>query len=115
MKRICVILFLFILGDSVVWSPELTLAATSQLEMTGTIRAIRFSDPLKETNILAQVDVVDSFGKKVTVVVTLDTSIRDPQWHNAYVSYLSKQDRVKVRYEMNKYGAVAKVIHVLTK
>ena len=58
MKRICVILFFFILGDVVVLFPERTLAATNQLEMTGTIRAIRFfassDNPSREgTNVVA--------------------------------------------------------------
>ena len=83
-------------------------------EMTGIIEAIRFSDPLEGSNILGEADVVNGLGKKITVLITLDTAIRDPNWHLAHVVYLTKGDRIKIRYQITREGHFqAQDIHVL--
>lgn len=83
-------------------------------EKLGTIEEIRYSDPMKESNVLAEVDVVDGLGKKLTVKITLDTTIRDPDWHIAQVTYLTKGTKVKATFKITEEGSnLAQDIHIL--
>lgn len=85
-------------------------------ETKGIIEAIRFSDPDEKTNILGEVDVEDGLGKKITVEVTLDTLIRDPNWHLADIAYLSQGDKIKIRYKITRDGVhLAQDIQVIKK
>ena len=103
----------FLLGS--LWNASIVMADPFEIrEMTGTIESIRFSDPLLPSNILGEADVKDGLGKKMTVKITLDTSIRDPNWHSAYVSYLIKGKKIKLRYKIDREGVcVAQDIHVI--
>lgn len=114
MKQKFLLFFSFIfLGNLLIPSGAQTDSFTSR-EMTGIIEAIRFSDSLEETNVLGEADVVDGLGKKITIEINLDTVIRDANWHIADIAYLTKGDKIKVRYQDSGGGVYrAQDIHVI--
>ncbi len=78
-------------------------AASHTEQIIGTIASLRFGDPLQEPYFdLAEIKVVDSHGREVSVLINASTLIRDPWWHNARVTYLQTGMKVKMNYVLKK-------------
>ena len=96
---------LFSAGGLLFVRPTYAALPTDQGEMTGVVEDVRFAPVDEEPRAeLAEFDVRDGRGKKMTFVINRDTSIRDPQWRSAYVSYVGEGNRVKVHYVVSKEG-----------
>ena len=114
-RRLLIGFLILFVGHLLLTRPTDAALATGKGDMTGIVRDVRFTPPDAEPRvILAEVDLEDGRGQLLTFVINLDTIIRDPQWHFAYVSYVAKGNRIKVSYVVGKDGVnTAKIVQMI--